>query len=118
MTLLHIIGCEEWQAALELDRPHLAPGQDELGFMHLSTEDLVLIPANSFYAGRDDLVLLVVDESRLGDELVWEAGVPPVGETLFPHLYAPLALDLVVEVVDFPCDADGTFRLPASLAAR
>lgn len=117
MTLLHIIGRDEWDAALERGHPHMAPGQDELGFMHLSTHDLVLIPANSFYAGRSDLVLLVIDGARLGPELVWETGVPPVGDTLFPHLYAPLPLDVVVDVVDFPCEADGTFRLPTSLDA-
>jgi uncharacterized protein (DUF952 family) len=115
MTLLHIIDRDEWRRATERGRPHVAPGQDELGFMHLSTPELVLIPANSFYAGRHDLVLLVIDGSQLGPELVWEEGVPPVGDTLFPHLYAPLALDAVVEVVDFPCEADGTFRLPSSL---
>ena len=115
-VLLHIIGRDEWTAALALGRPHVAPGQDEAGFMHLSTPDVVLIPANRFYAGRDDLVLLVIDERRLSAELRWEEGVPPVGDLQFPHLYGPLELDAVVEVVDFPVDPDGSFRLPGRFA--
>jgi len=113
--LLHIIGRQEWASALELGRPYDAPGQAEVGFMHLSTPDVVLIPANSFYAGRDDLVLLVIDERRLSAEVRWEEGVPPVGELRFPHLYGPLDLGAVVRVVDFPCGTDGSFELPADL---
>lgn len=116
MALLHIIDREEWRGAVAAGRPHLAPGQRELGFMHLSSAEVVLIPANSFYAGRNDLVLLVIDESRLTADLRWEAGVPPVGELLFPHLYGPLDLEAVVRVVDFPCNAHGTFDLPVELS--
>ena len=114
-TLLHIIGRDEWAAVLELGRPHAAPGQGEVGFMHLSTPNVVLIPANHFYAGRDDLVLLVIDEHRLSAELRWEEGVPPVGDLRFPHLYGPLDLDAVVDVIDFPVGPDGSFDLPEAL---
>jgi len=34
---------------------------------------------------------------------------------LFPHLYGPLNLDAVTEVLHFPCDAEGQFVLPAAL---
>jgi uncharacterized protein (DUF952 family) len=115
VTLLHIIDRDDWQKAVSSRTTYSSPGQDELGFMHLSTPELVLIPANSFYAGQTNLVLLVIDESGMGPELVWEAGVPPVGDSLFPHLYGPLEVDAVVDVVDFPCNEDGGFELPPSL---
>ncbi len=117
VTLLHIIGREEWAAALAAGTPHRAPDQDEVGFLHLSTPELVLIPANSFYAGRDDLVLLVVDPDRLRAEVRFEEGVPPSGDLRFPHLYGPLDLDAVVAVVDFPRGEDGRFSLPPELGA-
>jgi hypothetical protein len=34
---------------------------------------------------------------------------------LFPHIYGPLNLDAVTEVMDFPCGPDGRFVLPAAL---
>lgn len=72
------------------------------GFVHLSGPDQVLTPANALYRGRHDLQLLVLDESKLGEIRV-EGG--------FPHLYDTLTADAVVDVVSFPCDDDGTFRL-------
>src|SRR4051812_1943541 len=72
------------------------------GFVHLSSEHQVVSTANRYYGGRCDLLLLVVDETKVGEIRV-EGG--------FPHLYAPLTADAVVDVVPFPCEDDGTFRL-------
>ena len=72
------------------------------GFVHLSGPHQVLEPANYLYRGQRDLQLLVLDPSKLG-ELRIEGG--------FPHLYATLTADAVVDVVSFPCDADGAFRV-------
>lgn len=57
-------------------------------------------------------MLLAIDGVRLpSGALVWEPGSH--GETEdFPHLYASLPAAAVVNVIDFPCQADGTFVLP------
>jgi uncharacterized protein (DUF952 family) len=47
------------------------------GFIHLSQLHQVLDVANAFYAGQKDLVILVVDTSRLKAELRYEAPVHP-----------------------------------------
>jgi uncharacterized protein (DUF952 family) len=47
-----------------------------------------------FYAGREDVVLLGIDPSRLVPEVRVEGG--------FPHLYGPFSLDAVTEVRPFP----------------
>lgn len=73
------------------------------GFVHLSGPGQVLTPANAMYEGQRDLMLLVVDATKLRDEVKVEGG--------FPHLYGPLTSDAIVDVVAFPCDADGAFRL-------
>ena len=38
------------------------------------------------------------------------------GDTLYPHIYGPLNLDAVTQVVDFDPLQDGTFELPESLS--
>jgi uncharacterized protein (DUF952 family)/GNAT superfamily N-acetyltransferase len=72
-------------------------------FVHLSRPHQVLTPANLLYGGRRDLVLLVLDEARCAPDVVVEGG--------FPHLYRPIDEDDIVDVVGFPCDDDGRFRL-------
>lgn len=67
------------------------------GFVHLSAAHQVRSTAQRFYAGRDDLVLLVLDGARL-EHLVWEAGSHGEGSR-FPHHYGPLPLDAVLDVV-------------------
>jgi uncharacterized protein (DUF952 family)/GNAT superfamily N-acetyltransferase len=81
----------------------LPRSDDGDGFVHLSAPHQVLTAANTFYAGRTDLELLALDESKLDGEIRVEGG--------FPHLYGTLRADAVVDVLAFPCDADGTFRL-------
>lgn len=113
--LVHIISESDWSRTRDAGDPYIAAGQDEIGFMHLSTPEQVLIPANLFYRGRNDLVLLIIDESTLGPELRWEEGVPPSGDMLFPHLYGPLDISSVTGVVPFLCCDDGSFELPQGL---
>lgn len=92
--LLRITSPAEW-AASRID-------DDGDGFVHLSAPHQVLTAANQHYRGRTDLQLLVLDESTLGEIRV-EGG--------FPHLYDTLSADAVLDVLPFPCDDDGAFRL-------
>jgi uncharacterized protein (DUF952 family) len=47
------------------------------GFIHLSQHHQVLGVVNAFYAGQKDLVILIVDPTRLKAELKYEAPVHP-----------------------------------------
>ena len=50
-----------------------------------------------FYKGQAGLVVLRIDPERLNCPLIWEN--PHEKWKLFPHIYGPLNLDAVVEVV-------------------
>jgi uncharacterized protein (DUF952 family) len=109
--ILHITGRAQWEQA----RAAGAYRGDTLateGFIHCSTPAQVLGPADALFRGRDDLVLLAIDPTKVGPEIRYE-GLP--GGEQFPHVYGPLNLDAVTRVVPFPPRPDGTFALPTDL---
>ncbi len=110
--ILHITTREAWQTAV-FANTYRADSFDSEGFIHCSTLDQVLIPANAMFQGRQGLVLLCIDPDRLTHRLVYEDCYESGIE--FPHIYGPLNVEAVLDVVDFPPNEDGTFSLPKGL---
>ncbi|HEY8384401.1 MAG TPA: DUF952 domain-containing protein [Microvirga sp.] len=79
------------------------------GYIHFSTSAQARETAAKHFAGQGDLLLVAVDEARLGKALVYE---PSRGGALFPHLYAPLPLDAVAWVKPLPLGPDGAHLFP------
>jgi uncharacterized protein (DUF952 family) len=114
--ILHICGRDEWPPTDGRYQPESLASE---GFVHCSDFGTVHLPARLFYAGRDDLVLLVVDPDRLEVPVRWEpaAGADdPSGMPWFPHVYGPIPQAAVVAVHTFRPDANGVFTLPTDLA--
>lgn len=115
--ILHITSRAEWSAA-QARGEYIAPSLQTEGFIHCSTDKQVAHVANAFYRGRNDLVLLMIDEAKLKPELKWEppAGLPAPGiseSDSFPHIFGPINLTAVASVLDFvPDPVSGTFTLP------
>ena len=80
------------------------------GFIHCSPPEQIVAVANRFYRGQTGLVVLVIDRARVRAPIRDEN--LKGGETLFPHIYGPLNLDAVIQVIDFPPRADGGFSAP------
>jgi uncharacterized protein (DUF952 family) len=104
-VIYHITSHTEWHEA-QTRGEYIAPSLQTEGFIHCSTEKQVPHVANAFYRGRNDLVLLVIDEAKLTPELKWEppAGPPASGISdadLFPHIFGSIALTAVADVLDF-----------------
>ncbi|MDX1935164.1 MAG: DUF952 domain-containing protein [Capsulimonadales bacterium] len=111
MLLLHIVDRSAWERAA-VTGEYRADSLETEGFVHLSTPEQVLLPANRFYRGRTGLVLLVIDSARLTAPLRFEA-VP--GHGTFPHLFGPLNTNAVLSILTFEPDENGTFFLPEAL---
>ena len=107
-----ICGQAEWQAAGQAGVYAGSPDDARDGFIHLSDRAQVAGTAQRHFAGRDDLLLVALDASRLGPALQWE---PSSAGALFPHLHGRLPLDAVLSVRPLPLGADGRHVVPAGV---
>jgi len=111
--IYHITYLHDWDIAQQTGTYRLSTrGQtlEEVGFIHCSYVFQVLQVANAFYRGERGLVVLVVDPDKLTAPLQVE---PPGSDSdSFPHIYGPLNMEAVVEVLPFEPNPDGTFTFP------
>lgn len=110
--IYHIVKREAWQTAVA-QNSYAPPSIEAEGFIHCSTKEQILYPANSMYRGQTNLILLQIDPEKVTHTIVYEdcyeSGIQ------FPHIYGPLNIDAVIGTVAFPPNADGTFTLPPDL---
>jgi uncharacterized protein (DUF952 family) len=115
--IFHITTRANWEAA-QTNGEYTADSLQSEGFIHCSTLAQVLPVAEKFYKGQGGLVLLMIEPTLLSSDLKCEppsGGTPPPGVPegdKFPHIYGPINLDAVVNVLDFIRDANGDFQLP------
>jgi uncharacterized protein (DUF952 family) len=108
--ILHIAFPDEWAAAQAAGAYRMSTRgtslDDGAPFIHASRFEQVGATANRFYADVEQpLLLLVIDTERLVSALCDE-DLDGSGTT-FPHLYGPLNLDAVVDVLAYERGADG-----------
>ena len=109
MTIYKICPEALWREAEAAGTFRGAPVDLADGFIHFSTGEQVRETAAKHFAGQTDLLLVSIDDARLGPELKWE---PSRGGALFPHLYADLPLSAVTRVEPLPLGPDGSHRFP------
>lgn len=115
--ICHITTRAAWDAA-RAGGLFRSPEFDDIGFIHCSTPEQVLLVANAFFTGKTGLVMLVIDPARLKSPVRWE---PPhatgrlpdfMHGSVFPHVHGPINLDAVVRTVDLAPGESGTFSFP------
>ena len=111
MTIYKIVPRQLWSEAVASGEFTGSPVDVADGFIHFSTADQVHETAARHFAGIPDLLLIAFEASALGSALKWE---PSRGGALFPHLYAPLPVNLALSVMPIDADADGKPILPLS----
>ena len=115
--IYHITSRAAWNEARERG-DYRAESLETEGFIHCSTETQVVPVAEKYYKGQNDLFLLVIEPSLLSSDLKWEppsGGAPPPGVAegeLFPHVYGPINLQAVVQVIDLESNPDGKYSFP------
>jgi anti-anti-sigma factor len=99
-SLYHLALPADWAAAQqagEYTTSTRGRSLAEEGFIHCSFARQVAATAARFYADVDDVVVLRIDPSRLGDAAVVVEDLFDAGEA-FPHIYGPIPVAAVVGV--------------------
>ena len=63
------------------------------GFIHCSFEDQLDAVLRRYYGGRDEVVILEIDATKLDSKLVVE---PSTGGENYPHIYGSVNRDAIV----------------------
>lgn len=111
--IYHITHENHWNLSQSQDS-YRASSLESEGFIHCSTRQQILQVANHHYKHTDQLVLLVIQLEKLSSRVVFEGLHQGVGKN-FPHVYGPINLNSVVQILKFPCLDDGTFTIPDQL---
>ena len=95
--IYHITTKESWDQAIQ-NGAYATPSLNEEGFIHCSQENQIAGVMDRYFSGMHNLVKLVIDTDKLNVRFVFEWS-PSTSDT-FPHIYGPINLDAVKEVVE------------------
>lgn len=113
--IFHITTYKAWAEAMATGR-YEPESLGREGFIHCSTRSQLIGVANSVFHGEHGLVVLCIDADQVQEETryedCYETGMK------FPHIYGPLSIDVVVQILPLVPDTDGKFSLPPALAKK
>lgn len=106
--IFHFITKPRFEDAI-VDHEFKVPSLQSEGFIHCSLAEQVVRIANGILPGRDDMILLEIDDTKVIPEIVYEN--LEGGEQLFPHIYGPLNDDAIIAVHTFKWE-NGSYKFP------
>jgi uncharacterized protein (DUF952 family) len=106
-VLFHLAVREEWERAGRAG-VYAPVSLHRDGFIRCSTATRHAAVANAGFAGRADLMLLMIDTERLASGVRVELG--DAGDAACPHVHGPLDLEAVFEATPYRPAPDGRFH--------
>lgn len=110
--IFHICPVTGWIEAMKVGK-YAPDGLHTEGFIHCSTIEQLVPSANIHYCNQSDLVVLCIKEDKLDVPLKYEFSETRKED--FPHVYGPINLSAVVNVIDLEKGINGKFELPQEL---
>ena len=95
-VIFHITTAADWKAAQQEGFYEVASLKEE-GFIHCSQEHQVADVLDRYFNDKKELVKLVIDTDKLTTNFIFDWS-PSLADT-FPHIYGPINLDAVIEVI-------------------
>ena len=105
--IYHIADRVEWERAHQIGH-YRHPSLEKEGFIHCSIASQVQATANLYFANETEIVVLVIDVSKLKSPLKYELATR--GEE-FPHVFGAINSDSVVGTKIFRREAGQGFRV-------
>jgi len=94
--IYHVTTLQEWGAA-KIKNEYIPVGYEQDGFIHCSVENQIPGVLDRFYKGQTGLVKLKIEKEKVQRPVLFELAEDL--DELFPHIYGPLNIDSVVEVI-------------------
>lgn len=92
--IFHVTEKQSWENAVQQGF-YEAPSLHTEGFIHNSKAEQVSGVLDRYYKGKNDLLLLHIDETKLISPLKYELALSVNEE--FPHIFGPINIDAVVK---------------------
>jgi len=93
--IYHVLHKADWEKALAQGSYRAASLATE-GFIHASKAEQVAGVLDRYFKGKNDLLVLHIDEHKLNSPFTYEFS-SSVNEE-FPHIFGPMNLDAVLKV--------------------
>jgi uncharacterized protein (DUF952 family) len=95
--IYHITTKPEWANA-QVKGKYESASLPEEGFIHCSEERQITGVLDRYFKNKTDLIKLVIETDKLTSPLYFDWS--PSIEDTFPHIYGPINLDAVEDVVE------------------
>jgi uncharacterized protein (DUF952 family) len=104
MNIYHITSKKDWAKAYK-NGVYLPVNYEKDGFIHCSKKKQVLQSANKHFTGQNGLIVLKIDQAQVPSKVIEEN--LEGGKELFPHIYGPIPVTAVVEIIELISTSDG-----------
>jgi uncharacterized protein (DUF952 family) len=94
--IYHITTRPQWLEAQSKGKYESTSLADE-GFIHCSEENQIPGVIERYFKGKKDLIKLVIETDKLSSPIYFDWS--PSIEDTFPHIYGPINLDAVEDIV-------------------
>ncbi len=96
-TIYHITTADAWNEAKQQGF-YEHPSLKEEGFIHCSQENQVAGVLERYFAGKSNLLKLVIDTDKLTSKYIFDWS--PSTQDTFPHIYGPINTGAVTDVIN------------------
>lgn len=94
--IYHFTTLDQWEKAQDIGFYEPENFAKE-GFIHCCTESQIKGVMARYYTTHQNLIKLIIDPARLTHRLLFE--LSPTLKEEFPHIYGPLNIEAVVQIV-------------------